>query len=70
MNEDQSVRESFFGIAMRRPAASGRGNCECAAFIRASERMIAAGNGATFFAFMSTCNVMFSEVAETHPSVA
>ena len=38
--------------------------------MRASARMTAAGNGATFFAVMSTCSVMFSEVAETQPCSA
>ena len=37
--------------------------------MRASARMTASGNGATFLAVMSTCSVMFSEVAETQLSV-
>ena len=39
----------------------------CAAFMPAKERMIVSGKGATFFAVMSTCKVMFSDVAETQP---
>ena len=36
--------------------------------MRASVRITFSGNGATFFAAMSTCSVMFSEVADTQPS--
>src|SRR6185312_4258321 len=44
------------------PTASGRGKRACAVFMRASVRMITAGNGATFFVVMSTCSVIFSDV--------
>ena len=33
-------RQPLCGIEIRRPAASGRGSCECAAFMRANVRMI------------------------------
>jgi hypothetical protein len=62
--------QSLFGIAMRRPAASGRGKRACAAFFGAREWILGSGKGATFSAAMSTCNGMFSEVADTQPSVA
>src|ERR1043166_6684195 len=58
------------GMAMRRPAASGRGNMECAACICAIRAAMSAGNGTGFLASISMCRDMFSEVAAIHPSRA
>ncbi len=58
------------GIATLRPAASGRGNWLCEACIWISRRVTSIGNGAVFFAAMSTCSDMFSDVADTQPSSA
>ena len=66
----RAVDQLFTGIAMRRPAASGRGRRACAAFMRASVRVILPGNGTTFLVVMLTWSVMFSDVAETQPSAA
>ena len=68
--DERNARQRLSGIAMLRPAPSGRGSTACAAFMRSSKRMTLSGNGATFFAAMSTCKVMFSEVADTQFSVA
>jgi hypothetical protein len=65
-----SGAQLFAGIAIRRPAASGRGRLACEAFMRASPRATSSGKGAVFPAGMSTCSDMFSEVAETQPSLA
>ncbi len=66
-----SMRARYLtGICTLRPAASGFGSCPCEAFICSSRRTTSGGNGATFFAVMSTCSDMFSEVADTQPSSA
>ena len=59
-----------YRIAMRRPAASGRGRRRCAACMRARQPATSSGKGAVLPAAMSTCSDMFSEVAETQPSEA
>src|SRR5438445_2059851 len=58
------------GMVIRRPAASGNGSMACAAFILARQRAISAGKAVVFFAPMSTCSDMFSEVVDTQPSLA
>ena len=62
--------QRFPGIAIRRPAASGRGRLACDAFMRASPRATSSGKGAVLPAVMSTWSDMFSEVAATQPSSA
>src|SRR5262249_60196929 len=60
----------FSGIAIRRPAASGRGRLACDAFMRASPRATSSGKGVALPAVMSTWTDMFSDVAATQPSLA
>ena len=58
------------GIATLRPAPSGRGSTACAVFMRSSSAQDAVGKRRDLLAVMSTCKVMFSEVADTQFSVA
>lgn len=62
--------QALSGIAMRRPAASGRGSRACEFLRRFSRLETSALNGAAFFWSMSTCSDRFSDVADTHPSTA
>src|SRR5262245_36589883 len=62
--------QRFPGIAIRLPAASGRGRLACDAFMRASPLATSSGKGAVLPAVMSTWSDMFSDVAATQPSSA
>ena len=60
----------FLGIATVRPVPSGRGTAACEATTASMRARMSGGKGATLRAFMSMWSVMFSEVAESQPSVA
>ena len=64
------ITRYFEGIATFRPMPSGRGTAACESTTAWMRARMSGGNGATFRAFMSMWSVMFSEVAESQPSVA
>src|SRR5580700_2147834 len=70
INATAAKIQAFSGMAMRRPAPSGIGKVACAAFMRSRRAATSGGKAAVFLASISTCNAMFSDVAESQFSSA